>query len=348
MDVALLALLEVRMHANLVAAELMRSDLARRKGTVAHKLSLMTLNRFTLYCASVALILTAACHDAPSVKNADSTSGRTITPPVTGSASGTGWDSATGPVIIVAASKSPTDAVIVLPGLTDSTLTRTPSFELRGLGNIPVDLFNSSGLIGSSILQVVSQSNDPTGCVRWPIGTLSGSVPRGWKVALEKGRVTGIPLDSMEGLTGADSARFVAEVLKSALLLTNASDPVFWGIPFFVRKGYRLIMPGSSVVIGDAVRRINEEANPREEHLFLVAERSGNDTTYRVGFHTRSAGAEESLETSEILSALRLKQSGRIAMVITFDYEDGGKIGLLERLAAYSWQVVRKRPHTDC
>ena len=79
-----------------------------------------------------------------------------------------------------------------------------------------------------------------------------------------------------------------------------------------------------------------------------MAERSGNDTTYRVGFHTRSAGPEESLETSEILAALRLKQSGRTAMVITFDYEDGGKIGLLERLAAYSWQVVWKSAYTDC
>jgi hypothetical protein len=308
----------------------------------------MTLNRFALYCASVALVLTAACHDAPSVKNADSTSGRVSTPPVTGSAPGSGWDSTAGPVIIVAASKAPTDAVIVLPGLTDSTLVRTPSFELRGLGNIPVDLFNSSGLVGSSILQVASQSNDPTGCVRWPTGTLSGSVPSGWKIALEKGRATGIPLDSMEGLTGPDSARFVADVLKSAFLLADGSDPVFRGIPFFVRKGYRLKMAGSSVIIGDAVRRINEEANPREEHLFLVAERSGNDTTYRVGFHTRSAGSEESLETSEILSALRLKQSGRTAMVITFDYEDGGKIGLLERLAAYSWQVVWKSAYTDC
>lgn len=236
----------------------------------------------------------------------------------------------------------------MLPGLTDSTLAATMQFELRGLVNISVDLFNVNGLVGTSVLQVASQSNDPTGCVRWPTGTLNGSVPPGWKVALEKGRAAGIPLDSMEGLTGEDSAQFIADVLKAARSLTGGPDPVFRGIPFFVRKGYRLKTPGSSVVIGDVVRRINEEANPREEHLFLLAERSGNDTTYRVGFHTRSAGPEEALETSEMLSALRLKRSARIAMMITFDYEDGGKIGLLERVAPNNWQVVWKSAYTDC
>jgi hypothetical protein len=314
---------------------------------VAHKLSLMTLSRLTPYYIVVTLTLTAACRDRPSATNEDSTAGRSAIAPMTGSASGTGWDSTAGPVVIVA-SKAPMDAVVVLPGLTDSTLAGTQRFELGGLGNIPVDLFNSSGLVGTSTLQITSQANDPTGCVRWPTGSLSGSVPSGWKIALEKGRAAGIPLDSMEGLTGPDSARFVADVLKAALTLTDGSDPVFRGIPFFVRKGYRLMTPGSSVIIGDAVRKINEEANPREEHLIVLAERSGNDTTYHIGFHARSAGPEESLETSEILSALRLKQSGRTTLVITFDYEDGGKIGLLERIAPNIWQVVWKSAYTDC
>jgi len=335
-------------NADLVVVNLTHLDAARRTDVVAHKLSLMTFNRLVLYAACVALIPTAACRETPPARNSDSATSRIITPPLTGATSGTGWDSTAGPAIIVAASRTPTDAVIVLPGLTDSTLAATARFELDGLGNVPVDLFNSRGVVGTAVLQVSSQSNDPTGCVKWPTGTLAGTVPPGWKIALEKGRAIGIPLDSMEGLTGPDSTRFVADVLRAAASLTNGSDPVFRGIPFFVRKGYRLMTPGSSVIIGDAVRKINEEANPREEHLFLLAERSGNDTAYRVGFHTRSAGPEESLETSEILSAFRLKQSGRTMMVITFDYEDGGKIGLLERVAPDTWQVVWKSAYTDC
>jgi hypothetical protein len=308
----------------------------------------MTFSRPGLRYVFIAVIVIAGCRDTPATRNTDSTASRMVAPPVTGSAPGTGWDSAAGPVLIVAASRVPTDVVIVLPGLTDSMLAATLHFELRGLANISVDLFKFSGLVGSSILQVSSQSSDPAGCVKWPAGRLASSVPPGWKVALEKGKAIGLPLDSMEGMAGPDSARFVTDIQKAALSLTDGADPVFRGIPFFVRKGYRLTTSTSSVVIGDAVRKINEEANPREEHLFLLAERSGDDTVYRVGFHSRSAGAEESLETSEILAALRLTRSGRLAMVITFDYEDGGKIGLLERLAANNWQVVWKSAYTDC
>jgi len=308
----------------------------------------MALSRPGLCYAFSAVIVIAGCRDAPATRNINSTTSKAVTPPVTGSAPGTGWDSAAGPVLIVAASRAPTDVVIVLPGLTDSMLAETLRFELRGLVNTPVELFNFSGLAGSSILQVSSQSSNPTGCVKWPTGRLASSVSPGWKVALEKGKAIGLPLDSMEGMTGPDSARFVTDIRKAALSLIDGVDPVFRGIPFFIRKGYRLTMSASSVVIGDAVRKINEEANPREEHLFLLAERSGDDTVYRIGFHLRSAGAEESLETSEILAALRLTQSGRLVMVITFDYEDGGKIGLLERLAAKNWQVVWKSAYTDC
>lgn len=294
------------------------------------------------------LLLLAGCRDTKANRNDDSAIGTTVGPSVIGSSPGTGWDSAAGPVLIVATPRAPADAVIVLPWLTDSTLAATMRFELHDLTNIPVDLFNFAGLVGSATLQATSQTNDPTGCVKWPTGTLSGAVPADWKVAFEKGRAVGVRLDLMEGLAGPDSAQFVADVLKAALSLTNGSDPVFRGIPFFVRKGYRLMTPGSTVVIGDAVRKINEEANPREEHLFLLAERSGKDTAYHIGFHTRSAGAEESLETSEIFAALRLKRSGRLMLVISLDYEDGGKIGLLERTAMDDWQIVWKSAYTDC
>ena len=126
----------------------------RRTGTVAHKLSLMTFSHPGLCCAFIAVIVIAGCRDTPATRNIDSTATRAVAPPVTGSAPGTGWDAAAGLVLIVAASGAPTNVVIVLPGLTDSTLAETLRFELRGLVNTPVDLFSFSGLVGSSILQV--------------------------------------------------------------------------------------------------------------------------------------------------------------------------------------------------
>ncbi len=223
--------------------------------------------------------------------------------------------------MVVALSRALPEVAIVLPGMTDSALAATSRFDLAALESMPVELFGPRGLIGSSVLRVSSQTGSATGCVSWPTGSLAQVPPLGWRVAFEKGRAVGLPLDSLEGMGGADSTRFVASVLQALGSLGSGGDPAFRGIPYFVRKGYRLNLPSSSVRIAEAVRRINEEANPREEHLFLLVERAGNDADYRVAFQKRSAGAEEAIETSEILAAVRFTASNRLAIVMTFDFQ---------------------------
>jgi hypothetical protein len=151
----------------------------------------------------------------------------------------------------------------------------------------------------------------------------------------------------MEGMQGEDSARLIGEVLNIATHLTNEGT-AFRGIPFFVRKAYRLETSVLSVIVAEIVRRINEEANPREEHLLLLAERQAGERDYQMAFHTRSAGAEESLETSDVLAAFTLTKSGRSALVVTFDYEDGGKIGLLERISRNEWKLLWKSAYSGC
>lgn len=290
-----------------------------------------------------------ACKDKPSATSEDSAAAQVAARPATTGLSGeTGWDSAAGPVMIIAVSRASPDVGIVLPGLTDSALAATSHFELAPLANTPVELFGVRGLAGSSILQVSSQSGNSTGCVSWPVGSLTQVPPTGWRAAFEKGRAVGLPLDSLEGMTSADSARFAGSILQTVSSLRDGGDPAFRGIPYFVRKGYRLALPSSSVFVAEAVRRINEEANPREEHLLLLAERPRNRALYRVAFQKRSAGAEESLETSEILAAVRFTATNRLAIVISFDYEDGGKVGLLERVADGNWRIVWKSAYTDC
>lgn len=280
-------------------------------------------------------------------QNPDSAKTMSQSPAVTGLISGTDWDSIVGPFMVIPASNDSTDAALILPGLTDSSLALTARFELGALENTYLDLFNSRGLVGNSTLHVVSQSVDPSGCLNWPRGQLVNSVPGGWKIGLEKGRATGIRLISMDGMQGDDSAGLVGDVLNSATRLGDESTP-FHGIPFYVRKAYRLEIPALSVIVAEIVRKINEEANPREEHLLLLAERQAGNGDYQIVFHSRSAGAEESLETSDALAAFKLVKSGQPALIIAFEYEDGGKIGLLERISGHGWKLVWKSAYTGC
>ena len=250
--------------------------------------------------------------------------------------------------MIIATSPGSPNVAVVLPGLTDSTLAATRHFELAPLSSTPLELFGPRGLSGSSLLQVSSQANNSIGCVSWPTGSLTRLPAVGWRVGFEKGRAIGLSLDSIEAMTSPDSSRFVADILKAVSSLNNEGDPAFRGIPYFVRKGYRLVLPSSSVLIAEVVRRINEEANPREEHLLLVAERLGGTSAYRVGFSKRSAGAEESLETNKILAGVRFTATNRPTIVISLDHEDGGKVGLLERVSEATWRIVWKSAYTDC
>jgi hypothetical protein len=251
-------------------------------------------------------------------------------------------------MMVVATSRALPDVSIILPGLTDSALAAASHLEIAAVANTPVELFGLRGLAGNSMLQVVPQSGNAVGCVSWPVGRLTRMPATDWRVGFEEGRVVGLPLDSLEGMTSADSARFVSNILGAVNSLSNEGSAAFAGIPYFVRKGYRLALLPSSILVAEVVRRINEEANPREEHLLLLAERSSNDASYRVGFYKRSAGAEEALETSEILAAVRFVRSSRLAFALTFDYEDGGKVGLLERVGVGTWRIVWKSAYTDC
>jgi hypothetical protein len=136
-------------------------------------------------------------------------------------------------------------------------------------------------------------------------------------------------------------------VLNIATRLTDGGS-AFHGIPFSVRKAYRLETPALSVIVAEIVRRINEEANPREERLLLVGDRQTGDSDYHLAFHTRSSGAEESLETSDVLAGFTLTRSGQPAIAVTFDYEEGGKVGLLERVSGKEWKLVWKSAYSGC
>jgi len=241
-----------------------------------------------------------------------------------------------------------TDAAIVLPGLTDSLLNATKHFELNGLENTALDLFSLRGLVGSSVLHVSSQSAEGVGCLTWPEGRLTGVIPAQWRVGFEVGRASGIQATPIDAMHGRDSAALIADVLYAASHLPKGGEAPFKGIPFSVRNAYRLVVPESLVIVAEVVRKINEEANPREEHVLVVAERRSKSGGYQLVFHMISAGAEESLEITDLLAAIKVAKTGHLALVVSFDYEDGGKIGLLEKISEGTWQLIWKSAYTGC
>lgn len=310
----------------------------------------MTLGRARAYSLISLCIATIGCNDDRKPVATDSAAALypTSTLPSTPAAS-TGWDTTeAGPIMLLPDPESLVTAAVVLPGLTDSSLAAVPAFSLDQLSNMTVDLFGPAGPAGAAALVVSSQKLNSEGCLSWPTGTLSPPPRRPWRFGLRKGIATAFSLDSLEGMTPADSSQVTVEIARIASVVAEGSDPAFRGLPFSVRRAYRFSLGSNSVLIGDVVRRINEEANPREEHLLLIAERSMvGDGKYVAAFESRVAGSEEVVRTNDILGAVRFVR-GNPAIIVTFEYEDGGKVALLERTGEKRWRITWRSAYTEC
>ena len=250
--------------------------------------------------------------------------------------------------MILAAVDNPLSAAVVLPGESDSTLAAMKAFQLDLLSNAPIDLFGPGGSAGQVNLKVNSQRSTGEGCVAWPVAQLSSQPGAPWKVGFAKGRATALQLDSIDGMSPADSASITTELAKLASAASVKSDPAFQGLPFIVQKGYRTSFGKTSILIGSIVRKINEEASPRVENLLLVAEKSDASSDYVNAFQSRTSGTEDDVRTNSVVAAVHFIHTNRPALVVSFEYDDGGQVALLERVADHDWRITWRSAYTGC
>jgi hypothetical protein len=269
-------------------------------------------------------------------------------PPVypSGPAANTNWNPDAGPVMIVSSGNGNDTVGVVLPEATDSTLQ-----SFRGItppvAGLTFDLFGRGGRVASSIaVAPITQVDSTAECSSWPIGRLKS--PRGnWQVGFVSGRVQAIEIDSIEAMPAADSSALAVSLAQTAATLPVAADPNFRGLPFRVRNAYRFALDTVDVIVADVVRTVNEEANPRVEHLLIVGERPRRTSgKLDLGYYSRTAGPEESTQATEVLAVVRIGR--RPAVVVNVEYEEGGKLGLVERIASGGWRATWKSAYTDC
>lgn len=323
---------------------------------VAHLLS----GRAALLCVlSVALL--SACERAKSTVKTDSPAVVVTTP--TDSALpapvARGWNEDVGPVILVS-SEDDGAARVLLPEATDSTLGDS-AVVARRLEGSRVDLFARTGLVGNGSFSAAGPDDEPSSkrddkgghCTSWPAARPvgEGATRGGWTVAFRAGHAVPLPLDSIETLTGADSAQLAATITRLASLLPDDTAKAFRGLPYSVRTARRFSpAPGVTAVVALVVRRVNLEANPREEHVLLVAERDGSKPTptYETSYHERVAGDEDTLESSDALAAVGIGADRRPTIVLSRDFYDGTTYALLERAAPGRWRISWTSPYVGC
>jgi hypothetical protein len=270
-------------------------------------------------------------------------------PPVlsAGSASSTNWDVDAGPLMLVSIGSGTDSVAVVLPEVSDSTIESIhgTTAPIRGL---VFDLFGRTGKIEGSKTLAALRSDTTQECDAWPLAGVSGASP-GWRIGFTTGHVQAIKLDSIEAMPSSDSASLAASLAQTAATLPIASDPTFRGLPFRVRSAYTFRLDSVDIVIADVVRSVNEEANPRLEHLLIIGERpAGTTGKYTAGYYSRTAGAEETTQATEVLAVVRIGSSRKPAVVVNIEYDDGRKLGLIERTAPGQWRSIWRSAYTDC
>lgn len=306
----------------------------------------MSCSRVTFGAIVASLLTAAGCGD----RSRSSAGSTQALPPVYPGApvANTGWDADAGPIVITPLDNSTDTVAVVVPETTDSTVSIVKSLSAP-VSRVRFDLFGRGGRIASAVRSVPLPPVDTSrqACHGWPLARLLGR-QEGWTVGLESGRARPIPLDSIEAFRSSDSAALAASLAQAAATLPNAADPTFRGLPFRVRSAFTFAIDSVEAVIADVVRTVNQEANPRIEHLLIIGERPvGSSAPYSVRYSNRTAGSEESAQASELLAVLSIGKAKRPALVINTDYGEGNRLAILERFSD-KWQPVWRSAYTDC
>ncbi len=309
------------------------------------KLRIMTRCR-TLQMLIVSAATVTACERGAKAPAAGaSTAAGTTTAATAAPAAGGAWNAELGPALLVQG-QAPNEALVILAQGASENIGEQQAIAIR---STPAVLLGHGDSVQVGVLQAAVA---PTGreCVAWPVWQVTrapaqGSTIAPWSVGFTTSRAaaaTPVPLDSVETLSSADSARIAAEVTRLASVIPAAGSTRFEGLPFTVMTLWRFrAAPATEGVVATLVRRLNQEARPFEERTFLIAERDSTrrDAPYELAYHERSEGTEETNETTDILGAVRLAGASEPTMVVVRDYGDGTAYALVERDGPAHWRV---------
>jgi len=249
--------------------------------------------------------------------------------------------------MLVSSEGSVDTAAVVLPEATDSTIESIQD-NAAPVSGLVFDLFGRGGKLDESTAIPLRVAEARQECYGWPLAEVH-TTRSGWRVGFARGRAQAIKLDSIERMSSTDSAALAASLAQAAAILPIASDPTFKGLPFRVRSAYTFRLDSVNVVVADVVRSVNEEANPRIEHLLLIGERPvGAAGKYSPAYYSRTAGAEETTQATEILAAVQIGPSRRPAVVVNIEFDEGRKLGLIERTVSGQWRFLWRSAYTDC
>lgn len=255
----------------------------------------------------------------------------------------TGWPPGLGRALVLRLSSLEESYRLIVPELGDRRFADS-SISVKVGDSLPVALLGRRGKAGEALLAVVDAEAGAGACVTWPSVQLAGARFRqrsgaaAWRVAIERDSVTPVVVDSLLGMRSDDSAGFSREIHSLLPEAPAFTDSTLRGIPFVIRRGYAFSAAGASIIAAEVVSSSSSEADPREQRLFVVGERTSGEQVYRLAFSSDVTGRTDIAPVTDLLVAVVSSQSRRPILVIGVEESDGMRVQLIERVARSQWR----------
>ncbi|HEX6315955.1 MAG TPA: hypothetical protein VFZ73_13890 [Gemmatimonadaceae bacterium] len=254
------------------------------------------------------------------------------------------WNRAAGALFAVRSGAGP-QAWIINPEYGESQALDTLNETLWNVEGDELALFDGGQQVGTG--RIIGFHYDSI-CAGWPTATLltEPGAPASWRVAFPPETLEGLSFDSLPALAPADSAERTRAGALAASRAPNDTIAAFRGRPFTVRQASRFSIGGDTMVtMYEVVRLVAQEANPLQEQLLIMTQRTAGAEPVNV-FLEREVGAEESMGSIELVAVLRVRAGGRVAVLVRRDRETGFVLEWIERSPRGTWRV-RWRSATD-
>jgi hypothetical protein len=106
---------------------------------------------------------------------------------------------------------------------------------------------------------------------------------------------------------------------------------------------------GAVVIVANTRRQINQEDSPLQERTLIITEGdSSSVASMQLMFSSRAAGAEETVEGTELLAAMSFPPRAETHLVFAHDFGDERSYSVVERTRTSRWALRWASPRFSC
>lgn len=294
-------------------------------GPFDSKLRSMRLRCFAVVSLAASLTLTGCRSDDDRSANSRGKAGTAPNGSGGQSAGAVPWFPGMAPLLL-APDRSPDRSLIALA----DTLALEPEGALLDSNAtfVRLDGSRSSGRVA------ITQSAE--GCIE---AVIQPAPSTAWGVGFIGGTPTPLKVDSLRGMSRQDSSTLTRTAYRLASTVPSGAKSRFTGLAFGIVELWRVRLPDGATAMAATLRRqLNQEDSPLEERTFVVAESDSTASDgYALTYSERSSGAEETVESRELLAAVTFPPATVVDFIVAHDFGDQTAYSIVERVVRLRW-----------